>query len=103
MIKSRMQLNLSQKNTCNRTVCDPVYCRNTLIQTILCIDCTTIVTQEMLRKVYTLMQMGSTNSGSTQSTLLDTEELDPEQHLYFINAMEMPRVVYSAERKVFEK
>jgi len=57
----------------------------------------------MLRKVYTLMQMGSTNSGSTQSTLLDTEELDPEQHLYFINAMEMPRVVYSAERKVFEK
>jgi hypothetical protein len=69
----------------------------------LVIDCSVIVTKELLEKVYLLMQMGSTNTGSTQNTLLDTEELDPEQHLHFINALDMPRVVYSAERKVFEK
>ncbi|KAG8902425.1 DNA-directed DNA polymerase epsilon, subunit B [Tulasnella sp. 403] len=70
---------------------------------ILLTDCTTIVTRENLEKIYALMQLGGSNPNSTQNTLLDPDELDPEQHLYFINAMEMPRWLYSYERKAFEK
>ncbi|KAG9044272.1 DNA-directed DNA polymerase epsilon, subunit B [Tulasnella sp. UAMH 9824] len=66
-------------------------------------DCTTIVSRESLEKIYTLMQLDTGNPSATQATLLDTDELDPEQHLYFINAMEMPRWLYSHERRSFEK
>lgn len=49
------------------------------------------------------MQLDTGNPSATQATLLDTDELDPEQHLHFINAMEMPRWLYSHERRSFEK
>ncbi|KAG9015440.1 DNA-directed DNA polymerase epsilon, subunit B [Tulasnella sp. JGI-2019a] len=66
-------------------------------------DCTTIVNRENLEKIYALMQLGGQDAGATQNTLLDPDELDPEQHLYFVNAREMPRWLYSNERKAFEK
>lgn len=67
-------------------------------------DITTIVSRGNLEKVYVLMQAGAGSGPSaTQNTLLDHEDLDPEQHLYFINAMEMPRWLYSSERRTFEK
>ncbi|KAG8960600.1 DNA-directed DNA polymerase epsilon, subunit B [Tulasnella sp. 419] len=49
------------------------------------------------------MQAGAGSGSNMKNALLDSEELDPEQHLHFINALEMPRWTYSSERKTFEK
>lgn len=67
------------------------------------IDCATIVSKDSLEKIYALMQLSGNNPTSTQNTLVDSDELDTEQHLHFINATEMPRWVFSNERKTFER
>ena len=66
-------------------------------------DCTTIVSRDGLEKVYALMQMSGTGAGASQNALLDADEFDPEQCLHVVDSMKMPRWLYSAERKTFER
>ncbi|KAG8835941.1 DNA-directed DNA polymerase epsilon, subunit B [Serendipita sp. 399] len=64
-------------------------------------DCSTIVTKPLLQRVYETVVEKSTAAvvdGSQSS-----EVWDPDHHLYFIDAFEMPRWHYSLERKAFEK
>lgn len=65
------------------------------------IDCSTIVTKQLLQRAYENVVEKSTVAvpGSSQGE----QHWDPDHHLFFINAFEMPRWHYSQERKVFEK
>jgi DNA polymerase epsilon subunit 2 len=65
-------------------------------------DSPTIVTKQILQRVYEIVVEKSQAAVSGTGTQSD-EGLDPDHHLYFINAFEMPRWNYSQERKVFEK
>ncbi|KIM29152.1 hypothetical protein M408DRAFT_328860 [Serendipita vermifera MAFF 305830] len=64
-------------------------------------DCSTIVTKPILQRVYDELveKSSSTVPGGSQGN----EAWDPDHHLHFINAFDMPRWHYSQERKVFEK
>ncbi|KDQ64598.1 hypothetical protein JAAARDRAFT_145515 [Jaapia argillacea MUCL 33604] len=56
------------------------------------------VSLNVLQRVYEALQ-GSTGGGGET----DEETLDPESHLFFINAFEMPLWHYSPERTTFER
>jgi hypothetical protein len=58
-----------------------------------------IVTKKLLAKVYETLQ----GSGEERSQNTLGDELDPEHHLFFIDAFDMPSWHYSAERQTFEK
>jgi DNA polymerase epsilon subunit 2 len=64
-------------------------------------DCSTIVTKQLLQRVYESVVEKSTVAvpGSSQGE----QHWDPDHHLFFINAFDMPRWHYSQERKVFER
>ncbi|KAF9076745.1 DNA polymerase alpha/epsilon subunit B-domain-containing protein [Rhodocollybia butyracea] len=59
-------------------------------------DATMKVSVEVLQKVYELLQ----DQGQDEQ---ETETLDPDSHLHFINAFEMPSWHWSIERGTFEK
>jgi len=63
------------------------------------LDCSTIVTKPILQRVYEdlVEKSSSPVPGGSQVG----ELWDPDHHLHFINAFEMPRWHYSQERKVF--
>lgn len=62
-------------------------------------DCSTIVTRPLLVKAYeSVMEKSSANNGVGEE-----EHIDPEHHLHFINAFEMPRWHFSHERQTFER
>lgn len=54
------------------------------------------VSIEVLQKVYERLQ----DQGQSQ---VEAEALDPDSHLHFINAFEMPSWHWSIERGTFEK
>lgn len=64
-------------------------------------DCGTIVTKRILERVYDAMRL-SGEDGSGAGTL-DAESLDPDHHLFVIDAFDMPSWNYSLERKTFER
>ena len=65
-------------------------------------DCGTIVSRVILQRVYDGMAPGG--DGKTgHSHDLDGDSLDPEHHLFVIDAFEMPSWNYSNERKTFER
>ncbi|KAG8827357.1 DNA-directed DNA polymerase epsilon, subunit B [Serendipita sp. 401] len=64
-------------------------------------DCSTIVTKPLLQRVYETVVEKSTAAVTDGSQ--SSEIWDPDHHLYFIDAFEMPRWHYSLERKAFEK
>lgn len=62
-------------------------------------DCSTIVTRPLLVKAYeSVIEKNSANTGVGEE-----EDIDPEHHLHFINAFEMPRWHFSHERQTFER
>ncbi|KAF8337053.1 epsilon DNA polymerase [Cantharellus anzutake] len=64
-------------------------------------DCTTIVTRDILVRVYELMREAGEDGPSVNP--LDADLLDPENHLFIIDAFDMPSWYYSADRKAFER
>lgn len=63
----------------------------------LCADAAMKVSLDILRRVYETLQ----DQASGDAT--EAELLDPESHLYVINAFEMPLWNWSYERGTFEK
>jgi len=55
------------------------------------------VSLDVLRKVYESLQ------DRGERTQVEREIIDPENHLFFIDAYEMPRWVWSQERGTFER
>ncbi|KAF9534221.1 epsilon DNA polymerase [Crepidotus variabilis] len=60
-------------------------------------DATMKVSPDVLRRVYESLK---DEGGRTQE---EKELIDPENHLFFIDAFEMPRWIWSSERGTFEK
>lgn len=60
-------------------------------------DATMKVSIDVLKRVYESLQ------DQGERTQVEKELIDPENHLYFIDAFEMPRWVWSPERSTFEK
>lgn len=58
------------------------------------------MTKNILERVY--HSIGTSDDPDYIGNPLDAEEMDPESHLYFINAFEMPLWNYSHERNTFE-
>jgi DNA polymerase epsilon subunit 2 len=61
-------------------------------------DATMKVSVEILNRVYQTLQ-----SSGDQRTRKEDEYLDPEDHLHFLDAFEMPLWHWSPERESFEK
>ena len=61
-------------------------------------DASTKVDLAILQRVYQNMMEKSERAENGQDELLD-----PEEHLYFIDAYEMPRLCWSQTRSTFEK
>ena len=55
------------------------------------------VSVELLQRVYTSLQEDGQGSDGLPETI------DPDSHLYVVNAFEMPRWHWSVERGTFEK
>lgn len=55
------------------------------------------VSVEVLKRVYESLQ------DQGERTQVEKEVIDPENHLFFIDAFEMPRWTWSQERSTFEK
>ncbi|KZO94865.1 DNA polymerase epsilon subunit B [Calocera viscosa TUFC12733] len=66
-----------------------------------------LVTRSQIQRVYELLQVDSRevmgNGGAGTYALGEEDELDPSQHLVFIDAFDMPRWMFSVERHTFEK
>ncbi|KAF9485264.1 DNA polymerase epsilon, subunit B [Pholiota conissans] len=60
-------------------------------------DATMKVSVEILQRVYESLQ------DQGERTKVEKELIDPENHLYFIDAFEMPRWTWSSERGTFER
>jgi DNA polymerase epsilon subunit 2 len=63
----------------------------------LALDAVMKVSLEILQRVYEALQ----DQGNTYEK--EKEDIDPDSHLYFINAYEMPLWHWSQERSTFEK
>jgi len=61
------------------------------------VDATMKVKLEVLQRVYESLQ------DRGDHTQVEREVVDPESHLFFIDAYEMPRWVWSQERGTFER
>jgi hypothetical protein len=61
------------------------------------VDATMKVSLDVLRRVYDSLQ------DRGERTHVERELIDPENHLFFIDAYEMPRWVWSQERGTFER
>jgi DNA polymerase epsilon subunit 2 len=61
-----------------------------------CLDATMKVSVNVLKRVYESLQ----NQGERSE--IEKEIIDPENHLFFIDAFEMPRWTWSPERGTFE-
>lgn len=61
------------------------------------IDAAMKVSIDVLNRVYESLQ------DQGERTQVEKELIDPENHLYFIDAFEMPRWVWAPERSTFEK
>jgi len=55
------------------------------------------VSVEVLKRVYESLQ------DQGERTQVEKEVIDPENHLFFIDALEMPRWTWSQERSTFER
>jgi len=55
------------------------------------------VSVEVLKRVYESLQ------DQGERTQVEKEFIDPENHLFFIDAFEMPRWMWSQERGTFER
>jgi len=55
------------------------------------------VSVEVLKRVYESLQ------DQGERTQVEKEVIDPENHLFFIDAFEMPRWTWSQERSTFER
>ncbi|EJU06103.1 DNA polymerase epsilon subunit B [Dacryopinax primogenitus] len=66
-----------------------------------------LVTKPQIQRVYELLQVDSREVGGAGGAgtyaLGEENELDPSQHLVFVDAFDMPRWMYSVERHTFEK
>jgi len=60
-------------------------------------DATMKVSVEVLKRVYESLQ------DQGERTQVEKEFIDPENHLFFIDAFEMPRWTWSQERGTFER
>jgi DNA polymerase epsilon subunit 2 len=69
--------------------------RSSLIS--LALDAVMKVSLDILQRVYEALQ----DQGNTYEK--EKEDIDPDSHLYFINAYEMPLWHWSQERSTFEK
>lgn len=56
------------------------------------------MSEEILRRVYESLQDQGNDSDE-----VETERIDPDNHLFFIDAFEMPLWHWSQERGTFEK
>lgn len=63
-------------------------------------DATSIVSTEILERIYDMMQLGA-DGGATQD--VDDEDVNPDHYLHIINAFEMPWWIFNSDRKAFEK
>lgn len=73
----------------------PVRCID--VHLYIVIDAIMKVSVEVLKRVYeTLQDQG-------ERTQIERELIDPEKHLFFIDAFEMPRWIWSPERGTFER
>jgi DNA polymerase epsilon subunit 2 len=68
-----------------------------LIQKSKRTDATMKVSVDVLQRVYEALQ------DQGERTQIEKELIDPENHLHFIDAFEMPRWTWSHERGTFEK
>jgi DNA polymerase epsilon subunit 2 len=64
---------------------------------LLLADATMKVSVEVLKRVYESLQ------DQGERTQVEKEVIDPENHLFFIDAFEMPRWTWSQERSTFER
>jgi hypothetical protein len=64
-------------------------------------DCVSVVEQAALEKAYTNLQTAQEHGGATQAE--DEDFTDVLESIKVINAFEMPRLHFNADRKVFEK
>jgi DNA polymerase epsilon subunit 2 len=55
------------------------------------------VSVDVLKRVYEALQ------DQGERTQIEKELIDPEKHLFFIDAFDMPRWTWSSERGTFEK
>lgn len=62
-----------------------------------CADSTSFVSKEVLDQVYKSLQE------DTEPTVEHEAELDIDNHVFFVDAFEMPWWQYSLERQTFEK
>jgi DNA polymerase epsilon subunit 2 len=76
-------------------VCFKFYFSDTTEHSYL--DATMKVSVNVLKRVYESLQ----NQGERSE--IEKEIVDPESHLFFIDAFEMPRWTWSPERGTFEK
>jgi len=60
-------------------------------------DATMKVSVDILKRVYESLQ------DQGERTEMEKELVDPENHLFFIDAFDMPRWTWSPERGTFEK
>lgn len=65
---------------------------------MFCPDAEMKVSEEILRRVYESLQDQGNDSDE-----VETERIDPDNHLFFIDAFEMPLWHWSQERGTFEK
>ncbi|KDQ20670.1 hypothetical protein BOTBODRAFT_26684 [Botryobasidium botryosum FD-172 SS1] len=66
-------------------------------------ECSTIVTKSALEHIYETLRLASENTADPAGSLDPNTEINPDHHLFVVNAFEMPRWHFSHERNAFER
>ena len=94
-LESSLETLAKEYNKQDGTLFPSVLCINLHLQIVT--DAIMKVSVDVLKRVYEALQ------DQGERTQIEKELIDPENHMFFIDAFDMPRWTWSSERGTFEK